>query len=101
MGRRLFQCFQQGIKSRDGEHVHFVNYVNLVSSRGGQVTYHGPGQVVGYPILGLSSTQGPRWYVGGLEEMIMRTLAEFDIRGGREAGLPGVWAEDGKTPLIF
>lgn len=62
------------------------------AGRGGSITYHGPGQVVGYPILRLKEfCQGPKAYVRMLEEVIILSLQEWDIHGRRLAGLPGVW----------
>jgi lipoyl(octanoyl) transferase len=67
--------------------------------RGGDVTYHGPGQLVGYPILKLPRTldNGLRAdviaYVRNLEEVIIRTLADFGILARREPGLTGVWVD--------
>jgi lipoyl(octanoyl) transferase len=67
--------------------------------RGGDITYHGPGQLVGYPILSLKQVyvqQGlgmVQRYVTDLEEMVMRTLAQFDIVGQRFEGHRGVWVE--------
>jgi lipoyl(octanoyl) transferase len=60
--------------------------------RGGSVTYHGPGQLVGYPIVRLSDhCPGSKAYVHLLEEVIIRTLAEWGITGRRVEKLPGVW----------
>ncbi|MGH7231670.1 MAG: lipoyl(octanoyl) transferase LipB [Nitrospiraceae bacterium] len=60
--------------------------------RGGSVTYHGPGQVVGYPILRLSQfCSGPKIYMRLLEEVIILTLEEWDIHGARADMLTGVW----------
>ena len=62
--------------------------------RGGSLTYHGPGQVVGYPILRLKEyCPGPKRYVEMLEEVILRTLREWKIVGRRVKGLPGIWIE--------
>lgn len=62
-------------------------------SRGGSVTYHGPGQLVGYPILALSQyAAGPKTYVRLLEDVLIGTLARWDITGHRVAHAPGVWA---------
>lgn len=62
------------------------------TSRGGDVTFHGPGQLVGYPILNLGAIRRDVvWYVRMLEEMMIRTTAEFGIRAAREAGKTGVW----------
>lgn len=61
-------------------------------NRGGSITYHGPGQLVGYPILTLSRyASGPRSYVWLLEEMLIRTLAQWEISGHRIDRAPGVW----------
>ena len=71
------------------------------TDRGGDVTYHGPGQLVGYPILDLHHWhEGPRWYVRSLEQVLIETLAEFGIGGRREQGRPGVWASDSKIAAI-
>jgi lipoate-protein ligase B len=60
--------------------------------RGGSITYHGPGQVVGYPILKLSSyCSGPKQYVRMLEEVLIHTLARWGIDGYRLDKKPGVW----------
>lgn len=64
--------------------------------RGGQVTYHGPGQLVGYPILNLSPDRRDiRRYVRDLQEVIIRTLADFGVEGHRREGKEniGVWVE--------
>ncbi len=63
-------------------------------NRGGDITYHGPGQIVGYPIFDLECffTDVHR-YVRYLEEAVIRTLAEYGITGAREAGYTGVWLE--------
>jgi lipoyl(octanoyl) transferase len=63
-------------------------------NRGGDITYHGPGQLVGYPIFDLDSYfTDIHKYLRFLEEAIIRTLAEFDISAGRIDGLTGVWIE--------
>ncbi|MFQ5790420.1 MAG: lipoyl(octanoyl) transferase LipB [Acidobacteriota bacterium] len=71
------------------------------SDRGGGITFHGPGQVVGYPIVGL---QGPdrdvHLYLRRLEEVLIRTLVRFGIEAGRQEGLTGVWHRDGKVAAI-
>jgi lipoate-protein ligase B len=62
-------------------------------TRGGSVTYHGPGQLVAYPILALSQyAQGPKTYVHMLEEALLRTLARSGVNGYRVPTAPGVWA---------
>lgn len=60
--------------------------------RGGSITYHGPGQIVGYPILKLSQyCSGPKQYVRKLEEVVIHTLARWGIEGYRVEKTPGVW----------
>ncbi|NJM25957.1 MAG: lipoyl(octanoyl) transferase LipB, partial [Bacteroidia bacterium] len=65
-------------------------------NRGGDITYHGPGQVVGYPIFDLENffTDIHR-YMRTLEEAVIQTLREYDVEAGRIAGLTGVWIEPG------
>jgi len=62
------------------------------TNRGGDITYHGPGQLVGYPILNLRENGlTVHQYVWDLEEIVIRTLADFGIDGQRISGLRGVW----------
>lgn len=62
------------------------------TERGGSITYHGPGQLIGYPVLRLSDfCAGPKAYVHRLEDVIISTLAEWGIAGHRRERLPGVW----------
>src|ERR1051325_5384760 len=71
------------------------------SNRGGDVTFHGPGQIVGYPILDLAPIRKDVvWYVRTLEEAIIRCLDEFGVRAGRRQGMTGVWVESGKVAAI-
>ncbi|HTL62969.1 MAG TPA: lipoyl(octanoyl) transferase LipB [Nitrospira sp.] len=66
-------------------------------NRGGSVTYHGPGQLVGYPILALSRyAPGAKTYVHMLEEVLIRTLRHWNIHGYRLAKMPGIWVTDQK-----
>jgi lipoyl(octanoyl) transferase len=65
----------------------------FAANRGGDITYHGPGQIVGYPILQLGEIRRDIvWYVRQLEEVMIRASAEFGIQAGREPGKTGVWA---------
>jgi lipoyl(octanoyl) transferase len=65
--------------------------------RGGDITYHGPGQIVGYPIFDLESFSiGLKEYIHRLEEVIIRTIAGFGIQGERLEGATGVWLDTGK-----
>ena len=69
--------------------------------RGGQVTYHCPGQLVGYPILNLRYYQQDlHWYLRQLEEVILQTIAIYGLSGERIAGLTGVWVEGYKIAAI-
>ncbi len=69
--------------------------------RGGDITYHGPGQLVGYPIVDLRRwKQGPVWYVRSLEQVLIDTLARFDLAAGRVPGQPGVWVGEAKIAAI-
>lgn len=62
------------------------------SDRGGDITYHGPGQIVGYPILDLAShRRDVRWYVDRLEETMIRATREFGIEARRIEGFHGIW----------
>jgi lipoyl(octanoyl) transferase len=62
------------------------------TDRGGDVTYHGPGQLVGYPILDLTQHQRDiAWYMRSLEEVFIRTAHDFGIETLRCKGAPGVW----------
>ncbi len=68
--------------------------------RGGDVTYHGPGQLVGYPILRLADVRQIVPYVRAVEEVLIRTLAGFGAEGWREPGYTGVWTARGKIAAI-
>ncbi len=69
--------------------------------RGGDITFHGPGQLVGYPILDLSAWgRDLHRYLRGLEEVLIRALAVFGVRAGRKAGYTGVWVGDRKIAAI-
>ncbi|CCH91796.1 Octanoyltransferase [Microcystis aeruginosa PCC 9432] len=69
--------------------------------RGGEVTHHCPGQLVGYPILNLRYYQQDlHWYLRQLEEVILQTIAIYGLSGERIAGLTGVWVEGYKIAAI-
>jgi len=68
------------------------------TSRGGDITYHGPGQIVGYPILNLGAIRRDVvWYVRTLEEAMIQATAEFGIKAERVAGKTGIWVRIGNT----
>jgi lipoyl(octanoyl) transferase len=63
------------------------------TNRGGDIAYHGPGQVVAYPVIHLGAIRRDVvWYVRMLEEVMIRTCADFGVNAGREPGMTGVWA---------
>jgi lipoate-protein ligase B len=67
------------------------------TDRGGDITYHGPGQIVGYPILNLSAIRRDVvWYVRMLEEAMIRATAEFGLSAERVAGKTGIWVRSGE-----
>src|SRR3990170_6534192 len=69
--------------------------------RGGDVTFHGPGQIVGYPIFRLPDWgEGPLWYVHRLEAALIDTLSSFGIDAERVEGRPGVWVGREKVAAI-
>ena len=72
----------------------------LETDRGGQVTYHGPGQLVVYPIVNLKDWGGPVKYVRALEQVVIATLAEMGITANCESGNTGVWTGHGKIAAI-
>jgi lipoyl(octanoyl) transferase len=69
--------------------------------RGGQVTWHGPGQLVGYPILDLRGhRQDVHWYVRSLEAVLVAALADVGVTAAARPGYPGVWVADRKIASI-
>ena len=80
------QNLLNGLKVTDAEFVH--------TNRGGDITFHGPGQLVGYPILDLERLNiGLARYIELLEESIIRTIAHFGLKGERYKGASGVWLD--------
>ena len=72
----------------------------LEVDRGGRVTYHGPGQLVAYPVLNLRTWGGPLKYVRALEQVILKTLTDFGIKARLVEGLTGVWVGEEKIAAI-
>jgi len=78
-----------------------MNVEVFETNRGGKVTYHGIGQVVGYPIISLSpEREDVHKYVRDIEEVLIRTMADFDIEAFRIEGLTGVHTIEGKVAAI-
>jgi lipoyl(octanoyl) transferase len=85
----------------DQEQLRSRNVTLFETNRGGKVTYHGLGQVVGYPIINLSpDREDVHRYVRDLEEVLIRTMSDFGIRAFRIDGLTGVHTERGKIAAI-
>ena len=83
------------LQSRDQS----VDVFNI--ERGGDITFHGPGQLVGYPILDLSNyKKSVSWYMRTLEQVLIDTLIEFKIIAQRNDGLTGVWVGDEKIAAL-
>ena len=83
------------LQSRDES----VDVFNI--ERGGDITFHGPGQLVGYPILDLSNyKKSVSWYMRTLEQVLIDTLIEFKIIAQRNDGLTGVWVGDEKIAAL-
>lgn len=73
----------------------------LKTSRGGDVTYHGPGQLVAYPILNLNHWKcSVGWYLRTLESVLIDVLADYGLTGSRVEGRTGVWVGDAKVAAI-
>ena len=71
------------------------------SDRGGNVTFHGPGQLVAYPILDLNNyKKSITWYMRELEKLIINTLNDYNIKAERKKGLTGVWVNDKKIAAL-
>ena len=84
---------------------HLLNPVKDVSvvqtDRGGNITFHGPGQLVGYPILDLNHyKRSITWYMRKLEQLIIDTLNDYGIIAGRKKSLTGVWVKDKKIAAL-
>ena len=78
------------VLTREGLSLHFTD-------RGGDITYHGPGQLVAYPILNLrNQARNVLGYVYGLEDAVIRTLVDFSIEGKRDVDHVGVWVREDK-----
>ena len=87
-------------KNADKNHLlqHYPDNVQIFQiERGGDVTFHGPGQLVGYPILDLHNyKKSVSWYMRSLEQVIINTLQKYGIKGEQKEDLTGVWIKDKK-----
>lgn len=70
------------------------------TNRGGDITYHGPGQIVGYPIIDLSEKKDLHAYLRDLEEALIRTLYHYGLECGRREGMTGIWLGRRKIAAI-
>jgi lipoyl(octanoyl) transferase len=83
------------------EKLHALGAEKFEIERGGDVTYHGPGQLVGYPILNLAHfKEDLGWYLRALEETIIEVLKAYNVEGFRIAGRTGVWVQPPPTPSL-
>jgi len=88
--------YTAGTSAKPGDLVDPTRLPVFQTGRGGQFTYHGPGQRIGYVMLDLRQRGSDiRSYVHNLEEWLIRTLARFNVRGERREGRVGVWVVDG------
>ena len=91
-------------KNAPTEHLLINDYddISIVQSdRGGNVTFHGPGQLVGYPILDLNNyRKSITWYMRELEQVIINILKDYGIKAQRKKGLTGVWVNDKKIAAL-
>jgi lipoyl(octanoyl) transferase len=84
--------YTAGTSARDGDLLAASRFPVFQTGRGGQYTYHGPGQRVAYVMLDLSRRHNDvRRFVHDLEEWLIRTLAEFNVKGERRQGRVGIW----------
>ena len=75
-----------------------IEYYHI--NRGGDITFHGPDQLVGYPILDLGNYKTDLgWYLRSLEEVVILTMREYDLQGERSPGETGVWLEYADRPF--
>ena len=93
--------FTQG-QAGKAEHVLAPGDIPVIQvDRGGQVTYHGPGQIVAYPLIDLRRRGiGVRDFVGRIEESIIRVLAQYGVAGERVAGAPGIYVAGDKVASL-
>ncbi len=91
--------YTAGTSAKPGDLLERGRFPVYATGRGGEYTYHGPGQRVGYVLLDLKR-RGPdvRAYVRGLEDWLIATLARFNVKGERREGRVGIWVDRGPHP---
>ena len=100
----ILQHYPVYTQGQAGKPEHILNPENIPivqSDRGGQVTYHGPGQLIGYVLMNISAKKlGIRTLVCNLEQIIINTLQEYNISAHRKEKAPGVYVDDAKIASI-
>ena len=98
----VYSLGKNGKKSNlliNNDYMKGINAEFVETDRGGDITYHGPGQIVGYPIIDLNASgYGIKNYVSKLEESVINTLKEFNIESTRISGATGVWIKGSGKP---
>ncbi|HUH08730.1 MAG TPA: lipoyl(octanoyl) transferase LipB [Egibacteraceae bacterium] len=95
------RVYTAGRRADIAAHVLGTTGIRVVQTdRGGDVTYHGPGQLVGYPIIRLAHAKAVRPYVAALQEACIRTAGDFGIAASARPDRPGVWVGDAKLAAI-
>ena len=93
--------FTMGLKGRGGTRTHIDSIPLAYTDRGGDITYHGPGQLVAYVLMDLQRRGwGPKRLVTALEQSVIELLADHGIRGERRVGAPGVYTTQGKIASL-
>ena len=93
--------YTMGLKGRDGTQTHIDGTPLAYTDRGGDITYHGPGQIVVYILMDLQRRGwGPKRLVTALEQAVINLLADYRIRGERRVGAPGVYTAAGKIAAL-
>ena len=93
--------YTMGLKGRDGTRMHIDGIPLVYTDRGGDITYHGPGQIVVYILMDLQRRGwGPKRLVTALEQAVIDLLADHRIQGERRVGAPGVYTAAGKIAAL-
>ncbi|MBI5782563.1 MAG: lipoyl(octanoyl) transferase LipB [Gammaproteobacteria bacterium] len=93
--------YTMGLKGRNGTQTHIAGIPLAYTDRGGDITYHGPGQIVVYILMDLQRRGwGPKRLVTALEQAVIELLADHRIRGERRVGAPGVYTAAGKIAAL-